>query len=407
VSKSQSVAIPTSESDALANAPDPERWLFIDAASTFGGHEVMLLRWLEELSQHRISAFLLARRGSQLRREGVRHAVVVELSAAGKGRAARLIGALRDAMTLMRTAWRLKPAYCVVAEGCLLAQPLFVVLARLIGLRVLVYVPMLQTSASMGFGNGRLRDALVRHFYSKLPHAWVTITREQAHDFRQWAAVTQPIFVLENTVSRAIETAGAATVRDFGEANTQGRLRVIVLGRLEAHQKGLDLLLDHLCAHSELGRRLELSFVGNGPYESEIAQRLRLDASLARWVDLRPWSPTTDALRRSDVLLMTSRYEGVPLVMLEAMALGVPVIAPDFPGTREFIAPDYLFPAGDMRSAFERLERLENPEVRRQVSVHNREKFCARASNEAFTASVRTLTQQIRALNRGRKQSVA
>jgi glycosyltransferase involved in cell wall biosynthesis len=404
VSKSQAVAIaskPDAQSQPASDqGSDPERWLFVDGASAFGGHEVMLLRWLEELATQRaVSAFVLARRGSQLRREAVRHAVVIELPVHVPGKAQRLLGALRDIAAFVRAVWTLRPSVGVIAEGCLLSQPLFLLLARCVGLRVLVYVPLLQTSVSMSFGNGRMRDAIVRHLYAKLPHGWITITREQGDDFRSWAHVRQPILVLQNTVSRAIEAAGRV-LESQPAAAADGPLRVVVLGRLEPHQKGLDTLLEHVCAHPELGRNLRLSFVGTGPFEAVIAERLKSDAALARWVSLEPWSPTIDVLRNSDLLLMTSRYEGVPLVMLEAMALGVPVVAPEFAGTRAFLARTCLFPAGDMHAAFQATVRLLDRDQRMRIVERNRAAFHAQASNDAFAAAVKALTPQIRALGR-------
>lgn len=363
-------------------------WLFVDGADAFGGHEVMLLRWLEELAAQRtIEPVLLTRGGTRLCRDAAGHAVVRELPASG--------GMLGDAVAFFRAVARDRPEVCVIAEGCLLSQPLFLVLARLVGLRVLLYVPMLQTSTSMGFRSGRARDAIVRRFYSKLPHGWITITREQGEDFRRWANVKQPILVLQNTVARALEAAAGANARrpDTGE-----RLRVVFLGRLEPHQKGLDTLLSYVRAHPELGQSIRLSIIGTGPFETTIAQALAADPTLASWVSLEPWSATLDAMRSHDVLLLTSRYEGVPLVMLEAMALGLPVVAPDFAGTRAFLQRECMFDAGDLPAAFAALARLADPARRAQIAERNRVVFTAQASNDAFTSSVKTLTPQISAL---------
>jgi glycosyltransferase involved in cell wall biosynthesis len=374
---------------------EAQRWLFVDGADAFGGHEVMLVRWLEELAAQRaIEPVLLARAGTRLCREAAPYALVRELKTSGSLRT------LSDTVTFIRAALRERPDVCVIAEGCLLSQPWFLVLARLIGLRVLLYVPMLQASTSMGFRNGRMRDAIVRFFYSKLAHGWITITREQGEDFRRWANVKQPILVLQNTVARAIEAAGSTRIAPFQSGE---RLRVLVLGRLEPHQKGLDTLLDYVRAHPQLGRRVHLSIIGTGPFGDVIANALASDPELASWVSLAPWSATLDAMRSHDVLLMTSRYEGVPLVMLEAMALGVPVVAPDFAGTRAFLQRDCMFDPGDLPAAFDAIARLADPARRWQAADRNRVVFVAQASNDAFAASVKALTAQIRGLGRHRR----
>jgi len=407
VSKSPVATIPASTPEPAAHAAESDRWLFVDGATAFGGHEVMLLRWLEELRAQRfVGTFLMARRDSELSRSGVRHATIIELSPQPAGRLRRLLNTMRDIAVFARTALTVRPSVCIVVEGCLLAQPMFLVMARAMGLRVLMYVPMLQTSVSMGFGNGRLRDAIVRHFYSKLPHGWITITREQGEDFRAWAAAKQPILVLQNTVSRAIEAAPIGTAGLIEPARDR-RLRVVVLGRLEPHQKGIDTLLDHVAAHPELGGELRLSFVGTGPFEGTLSNRLKTDAALASWVTLMPWSPTIEVMHEHDVLLMTSRYEGVPLVMLEAMALGVPVVAPNFPGMRAFLTPECLFQAGDMDAAFRTIASLRDPDERARIAERNRSAFQAQASNDAFAAAVRAATPRIRALGRATARSGA
>ena len=395
-------AVPIAAADAdTTNLPTQDRWLFVDGASDFGGHEVMLLRWLEELTAQRaITPILLAREGSQLAREGSAHAVVHTMRRTGSGLFSRLKQAFGDAFRFAQVALQLKPQLCVVAEGCLLSQPVFAFVARLLGLRVVEYVPLMQTSTSMGFGSGRFRDAFVRRVYRRVLHGWIAITKMQADEFRAWAGVRRPIFVLPNTILRGIEN----EIRDQGVCDSQV-LRVLVLGRIEAHQKGLDTLLSYLLENPSLSTRMQISFVGSGPFEATIRAQLTHDAALARWVSLRPWTPSIEALKEHDVLLMTSRYEGVPLVMLEAMAVGIPVVAPDLPGTRAFLDADSLFPVGAMPIAFDRVTRLMDPRVRTAQVSRNRQVFEQRASNAAFSGAVRTLTQQLRALGRAQRRS--
>jgi glycosyltransferase involved in cell wall biosynthesis len=388
----QVVGIANAQSVTAAHAPLEECWLFVDGARTFGGHEAMLLRWLEELHvQGGISAVLVAAAGSRLANEAAQYARVIVLPAAGAGPFVRM---MLDGIAFARAVLRTKPRLCIVAEGCLLAQPVFAFVARLLGLKVVEYVPLVQTSVSMNFRNGRRRDAVVRHFYGRLPHGWVTITREQAEDFRRWAGIRRPIFTLPNTVARSLEAAQLPSECPAGV----GRLRILVLGRIEAHQKGLDTLLDYASARQDLGERFCLNFVGNGPYASIIESRLREDDGLARWVTLQDWTTPIEAFAAHDVLLMTSRYEGVPLVMLEAMALGVPVVAPDLDGVRAFLAQECLYPQGNLQAAFERIERLRSTEARAASVKKNRACFEASASNAAFSDAVRGLTQQLRGI---------
>jgi glycosyltransferase involved in cell wall biosynthesis len=379
-----------------------ERWLFVDSIHVFGGHEVMLLRWMEELAgQGRVEPHLLARRGCRLSERGRAWSVAEGFAPAEssppawKKPWARLANPCRDAAVFIRAARRLKPSLCVVAEGCLLSQALFVGLARLLGLRVAVYVPLVDSFAAMGLKRAGLKDWLMRWVYGNLPQAWITITGEQAEGFARWAGVRRPVFALPNTVAPAIEVRGDAGNTEREESDGPGPLRILVLGRLDAHHKGLDLLFDHLEADPSSFPGIRIDLVGDGPYGAEIERRRQASPPLARRVSVQAWSDPVRAMAEHDVLLLPSRFEGVPLVMLEAMALGLPVVASDLPGTRAYLPEDCLFPIGDLARAFEIIRGLASSAERAELAGRNRRVFAERASGTAFAAAVAGLTDKL------------
>ena len=98
-------------------------------------------------------------------------------------------------------------------------------------------------------------------------------------------------------------------------------------------EKGPDLaMVGFEMARTDLGPDMRLRMIGSGPLESELRE---LAGPQVEFV-----APTTDIesiLCESGVLLLTSRTEGAPLVVAEALAAGVPVIATDCSaGVREF-----------------------------------------------------------------------
>jgi glycosyltransferase involved in cell wall biosynthesis len=111
----------------------------------------------------------------------------------------------------------------------------------------------------------------------------------------------------------------------------------LLLGRLDIRQKGLDRLSDAI--RRRIGHLGEWTFliVGDGPgramFEALAAQfPAELDLRCIAWTD----SPHA-YLAAADLLLMPSRWEGVPLVMLEALAYGVPVLGSDIDVFREYL----------------------------------------------------------------------
>jgi glycosyltransferase involved in cell wall biosynthesis len=108
-------------------------------------------------------------------------------------------------------------------------------------------------------------------------------------------------------------------------------LVVGVAANLE-YWKGVDLLLE---ACSRLGNRVRLEIYGDGSMRTELeraADRLGVEAHFHGWVDDLP-----AALSRLDMLALPSRAENAPLVVLEAMASGLPVVAARVGGVPELI----------------------------------------------------------------------
>jgi glycosyltransferase involved in cell wall biosynthesis len=377
--------------------PAVQRWLFVDGSDEFGGHEVMLLRWLREVARdRRIEASLLAREGSKLQQLAGSMALARALPRhpSARSQAARMVDTFRDAFSFVRTLMRERPDLCVVACGCLLAQPVYAPLARVLGVKVAIYVPIVDSARTMGFPTATWRDGLMRLWYRNVPHAWITITAQQRAHLRDWARVRKPILMLPNTIDPDIE-AWARTESEEARAGTRA-LRVLVLGRLEPQQKGLDLLLAHL-ERVPLDH-MRIHFVGAGWYADWIRTRMAANTRLHDVVELSTWSDARAVLRSHDALLLTSRYEGVPLVMLEAMAAGIPVIASDLPGTRAFLPAECLFDVGNLHDAFAKLARLRDEHHRKAIVARNRNVYWQKASNAMFTVAAQQLIGQLREL---------
>lgn len=104
---------------------------------------------------------------------------------------------------------------------------------------------------------------------------------------------------------------------------------VTFLGRLSP-EKGVGFLIDAWGRIAERHPDWRLRIVGSGPDEKAVATAVRALAHGGDRVDLLP--PTLDAesaLRDSDIVVLPSLTEGLPLVLAEAMALGLPCVATD------------------------------------------------------------------------------
>jgi glycosyltransferase involved in cell wall biosynthesis len=113
-----------------------------------------------------------------------------------------------------------------------------------------------------------------------------------------------------------------ATIRLVGEDE---RL-ILFVGRLE-RQKDPDLLIDAFAAAVAGGLRAHLLIVGDGDMRQAAQSRAAASGQADR-IHLLGWRSREDVARLmkgSDGLLLTSRFEGMPITVLEAMATGLPV----------------------------------------------------------------------------------
>ena len=115
-----------------------------------------------------------------------------------------------------------------------------------------------------------------------------------------------------------------------------GTTNIACVGRLEPRAKGQDLLLQVLSREKWRERPLHLNLYGTGPGE----QSLRALAALLKLksVTFHGHVSEVDGIwRLNEALVLTSRYEGLPLVIVEAMLCGRPVITTDVAGNTELV----------------------------------------------------------------------
>lgn len=112
------------------------------------------------------------------------------------------------------------------------------------------------------------------------------------------------------------------------------RYRVITAGRL-VPWKGVDDILTAIAPLPEVG----LVIVGTGPEEARLTQQVQAWQLTGRvWLAGQKSLPELLALMGTcDLFVLNSTYEGLPHVVLEAMAVGVPVVATAVGGTPELI----------------------------------------------------------------------
>lgn len=147
--------------------------------------------------------------------------------------------------------------------------------------------------------------------------------------------------------------------------------KIIAVGRL-AHQKHFSELIHIFSAIHDKAPDWSLEIIGNGPDKDRL-QKLIDGLGLKSKVVLSPATSTIqEKYLTGSIYAMTSRYEGLPMVLLEAQACGLPIISYDCKcGPKDIIndgIDGYIIPMGNRQLFAEKLlELIKDQELRQRM----------------------------------------
>ncbi|MBR1631593.1 MAG: glycosyltransferase family 4 protein [Paludibacteraceae bacterium] len=191
------------------------------------------------------------------------------------------------------------------------------------------------------------------HYIKKYEH-FVVLTEE---DKRLWGSRFKNICVIPNSLSFMPQS----------KAALQNKV-VLAIGRLD-YQKGFDLLLD--VWNSLQPTPWQLHIYGDGPLKSDLENKIRT-LHLQNVSLYPPTHEIQDVMLESSVFVLSSRFEGFPMALIEALACGLPAVSTDCPcGPGEIIRDGrdgYVVPLNDLKAFANRLKALMTDDVlRRQL----------------------------------------
>lgn len=210
---------------------------------------------------------------------------------------------------------------------------------------------------------------MVAHFWRKKLNkkvrkldALVLLTQ---HDADSWKGVTKT-YVIPNSIPFYPSCSSSCDNKV-----------VIFVGRFN-EQKGLEYLIKTWESTFKKHRDWTLHIYGDGD-QQEMLYQLISKAGLEKGVKVhQPTKKIMEKYLESSIFLLTSRFEGLPMVIVEAMACGLPVVSFDCPyGPADIIQNgedgylvEYL---NTDEAALKVCELIENPELRKQMSRNARE----------------------------------
>jgi glycosyltransferase involved in cell wall biosynthesis len=214
---------------------------------------------------------------------------------------------------------------------------------------------------------GRRRRAEVLRYYRR-NRGIIAISDDTAQDLHRLLGATAPVTSIPNPIVTAqlLELAEAPIEHPwFTDGQAGPRVPVMVFaGRLEFEKDLLTLL--RAFARLRQGRDCRLLIIGDGRLRPEIeAERAAL--GLADSVDLPGWAPNPyPYLRQASLVVLSSTWDALPTVLIEALALGTPVVSTECgAGPREILQDGRLgplVPPGDPQALAAALARtLDDP----------------------------------------------
>lgn len=187
---------------------------------------------------------------------------------------------------------------------------------------------------------------------------------------------------------------------------SEGPPRLAMVARFEP-QKDHFTLLDALAGLIDVSWELEL--IGDGPWRKAVEKRVE-DLSLVRRVRfLGARKDVAQLLARAQVVVLSSKWEGLPRTILEAMRAGLPVVASDVGGVREAVADGetgFLVPRGDVAVLRDRLLRLiQSPQLRVRMGQAGRSRYERHFTFERMFDETMSVYEAVLAAHHGTRET--
>jgi glycosyltransferase involved in cell wall biosynthesis len=202
----------------------------------------------------------------------------------------------------------------------------------------------------------KLFDFLYNNFYNNFDHIVAQAEYMKKDLVESYQIKKEKITVINNPIDfENIKRLSNISSKDLFD---KSKINLLAVGRL-SHQKGFDTLLEIM---RNLDDKYFLSILGQGPDEKKLKAMIK-DFSLESKVKLLGFQDNPYIyMKQADIFVLSSRFEGLPNVVLEANACGTNVIAFDCPGGTSEIIVDgengYLAKCQDKNDFIEKLKKI-------------------------------------------------
>ncbi|GAB5095388.1 glycosyltransferase [Caballeronia sp. LP006] len=270
-----------------------------------------------------------------------------------RGNMIELVRMVRSTAAILRS---LELEKLLIAQGTIASGLAGLFAARQARVTAVSYLPLVDEAPENAGAAEKIKWLIKRVLY-RMPDEFVTLNEHLRGKLRALAPRARTT-ILENYVddrfSRSTLTRSQARA-SLGLPD-DGTTIIAHIGRLNFQQKRQDFLMQAIESHKEAFARTLVLIVGEGPDAERLEAIVEKSPALAACV--RIVGPQKDVLPyivASDTLVLPSAYEGVPLVMIEAVLAERPVVVSRVSGLESYLPDALLFPVDDSASFVKRV----------------------------------------------------
>ena len=174
--------------------------------------------------------------------------------------------------------------------------------------------------------------------------------------------------------------------------------RIGYVGRL-SEEKNIPVLLEAMVEITATIPEAELTIVGTGPMEMELKE-ICIEKGIETNIHFAGYKENSfEALKELDIFVLPSRTEGCPIVILEAMAMGLPVVATKVGGNPELVVDGetgiLVSHSNSHQIAVALKSLMENREKARQMGQNGRKLAFSQYHPSSFTSRLQMLYKQL------------
>ncbi|RTK98353.1 MAG: glycosyltransferase [Proteobacteria bacterium] len=238
----------------------------------------------------------------------------------------------------------------LASQGDIEISSKIIIAGKLARIKVISYIPSDFLPSDLGVPFSWLRDKFAKVLY-RMVDGFISISPSFINGLQHKLNLPKnKIFLLENIIN----CNKIPKYKLFDRFHKP--FRFIMVGAVNSRKNQI-FLLNWLEMHPNF--ICELLIVGTGPLSPQLQSRVNSSSILNSKVRFLGWSDNPlEIMSECDLLLIPSVVEGVPLVMLEAAAIKLPILATDANGMADFLPHEMKFKLNDYENFSRKLEFL-------------------------------------------------